>query len=193
MPPRGIVHADDVLCVAGAERLVVAVWHGVPTEQHVALIDAQVAERIRLRSEAVLLIVVENAVLPDSASRARMTQTMSNNKDGLLAVQVCLEIGGVWGSTMRALGRALALASRTRIPTLFSDSVEDAMRDLEALLGKDKLDAGSAVRAVADVRTEYHQRLGFVTLPPTSAAGSERPSDAAPAQGALGRLERGGA
>lgn len=166
MAPRGIVHADEVLCIAGAERLVVAVWHGIPTERHVGLLDAQITERIRLHSEAVLLIVVESRVLPDGPSRARMTQTMSNNKDGLLAVQVCLEVGGVWGSTMRALGRALSLASRTRIPTLFSNTIEEAVRDLEALLGAEKFDAAWALRTVDEVRTSYHQRLGLIQAVP---------------------------
>jgi hypothetical protein len=166
MAPRGIAHLDEILCVAGAERLALAVWHGVPTARHVGLIDAQVKERIRMRSEAVLLIVVENAVLPDGPSRSRMTQTMSNNKEGLLAVQVCLELGGVWGSSMRALGRALTLASRTRIPTLFSDTVNEGLRDVEALVGKDKLDAAWALRLVDDVRTSYHQRLGLQDAEP---------------------------
>jgi hypothetical protein len=193
MPSRGIVYADEVLCVAGADRLVVAIWHGVPSERHVALIDAQVSERIRLRSEAILLIVVEDAVLPDGPSRARMTQTMTNNKDALLAVQVCLEIGGVWGSTMRALGRALSLASRTRIPTLFSDAVPAALRELETLLGKDKLEAETATRIVEDLRLEYHQRLGIASTPPRSISERATEEQVLAVQGGLGRLERGGA
>lgn len=193
MPSRGIVYADEVLCVAAADRLVVAIWHGVPSERHVAQIDAQVAERIRLRSEAILLIVVEDAVLPDGPSRARMTQTMTNNKDGLLAVQVCLEIGGVWGSTMRALGRALSLASRTRIPTLFSNTVGDALRALETSLGKDKIDGAAATRTVEDLRLEYHQRLGIASTPPRSISDPPTEEQMLAVQGGLGRLERGGA
>jgi hypothetical protein len=188
---RRIVYADEVLCVAGADRLVVAIWRGQPSEPHVAQIDAQVAERIRLRSEAILLIDVESPVLPDGRSRARMTQTMANNKDGLLAVQVCLEIGGVWGSTMRALGRALALASRTRIPTLFSETIGEAMRALEALLGKERIDGAAAARIVEDVRLEYHQRLGRVSTPPQSISEPATEEQMLAVEAGLGRPERG--
>ena len=94
---------------------------------------------------------------------------------------------------MTALMLVFPLASRTRIPTLFSDNVGVAMRDLEALLGKDKIDSVTAARIVEDLRLEYHQRLGIASTPPRSVSDPPTEEQMLAVQGGLGRLERGGA
>jgi len=155
---RGIVHADDVLCTAAEDQLAIAIWQGTPTEYHVLKIHEAVAERVQLYSRALLLVVVARPVLPDEPSRRRMTAVMDSFKDQLMAINVCIEVGGLFGAALRTMGRAITLASRARTPTLFSDSLQQAAEQLHSLLGPSLIDTERVQRAVQGIRTDYTSR-----------------------------------
>ena len=158
MLSRGIVHEDDVLCTAADEKLAVALWYGAPTEFHVGKIHEVVAERVRMYTSAVLLVIVAKPVLPDEASRRGMSKLMGHFQSGILAVDVCIEVDGLFGAALRTMGRAITVASGTRTPTLFSRNVPEAAMQLEDALGMSVIRADTVRRVADGVRTNYSSR-----------------------------------
>lgn len=165
MLSRGIAHEDEILCTAADEKLAVALWYGIPSEFHVGKIQEVVAERVRLYTGAVLLVIVTKPVLPDEASRQRMSALMDHFPGTLLAIDVCIEVEGLYGKALRTMGRAITLSSRARIPTYFSHSVPEAARQLEEALGAQVVEATHVESVVARVRTTYTSRRPPAMLP----------------------------
>ena len=147
-----------MFCTAAEDDLAIAIWHGTATEYHVLKIHEAVAERVRLYSRALLLVVVAKPVLPDEASRRRMTGVMDAFKDTLLAINICIEVDGLFGAALRTMGRAITLASRSRTPTSFSDSLEQATDQLQSIVGPSAFNPERVRQAVEGIRTDYSSR-----------------------------------
>lgn len=165
MLSRGIVHEDEILCTAADEKLAVALWYGVPTEYHVDRIHQVISERVRLYRAAVLLVIVTKPVLPDEHSRRRMSGVMDDFRQALLAINVCIEVDGLFGAALRTMARGIMLASRSRTPTTCSNSVSEAAQQLERALGNKVLTAKHVLEVVAGVRNNYSSRRPPAMLP----------------------------
>lgn len=165
MLSRGIVHEDEVLCAAADAKLALAVWYGVPTEFHLDRIDQVIGERVRLYSAAVLLIIVTKPVLPDETCRRRMSGIMHEHRKSLLAIDVCIEVDGLFGGALKTLARGIVLASRARTPTTCSTSVPEAAEQLERAVGRDVLSAEQIRKVVFGVRTNYSSRRPPAMIP----------------------------
>jgi hypothetical protein len=151
----GMLHSDQVLCAATLDRLAIAVWHGEPTLRHMDILEDMVRERVRLYSKAILLIIIEAPVLPAEASRKRMSQVMDRYKSALSAIAVVIEVGGLFGTALRALGRGVVVASGARTPTAFASTVDEAIETLYSALADAELDAQQVASAVLNFRKRY--------------------------------------
>jgi hypothetical protein len=151
----GILHADETLCTAADERLAIAVWHGEPTLHHMNLLEDMVRERVRLYASNILLVIVEQPVLPAEASRARMTEVMVRYKENLAAIGVVIEVEGLFGMALRTLGRGVVVASRTRTPTTFASSVAEAVDNMGQAFNHARLEPTRVLQSVHQIRARY--------------------------------------
>jgi hypothetical protein len=151
----GTLHSDETLCTAAHDRLALAVWHGEPTLHHMNLLEDMVRERVRLYTNAILLVIVERPVLPAEASRTRMSEIMARYRDSLLAIGVVLEVEGLFGTALRALGRGVVVASHSRTPTSFASSVDEALARLGSALADARLQLPTVSTWIGEVRTRY--------------------------------------
>jgi hypothetical protein len=151
----GILHADQTLCTAAEERLAIAVWHGEPTLHHMNLLEDMVRERVRLYASNILLVIVEQPVLPAEASRSRMTEVMIRYRESLAAIGVVIEVDGLFGMALRTLGRGVVVASRTRTPTTFARSVTEAVDNMVEAFSNARLDPMRVLKSVHQIRERY--------------------------------------
>lgn len=156
---NGILHSDGTLCTAAHDRLAVAVWHGEPTLHHMNLLEDMVRERIRLYESAILLVIVERPVLPAEASRSRMSEVMARYRDSLTAIGVVLEVDGLFGVALRALGRGVVVASRSRTPTWFANTVEEALTQMASAFSDARLEQPRVLSWIGEMRERYSSSI----------------------------------
>lgn len=156
---NGILHSDGTLCTAAHDRLAVAVWHGEPTLHHMNLLEDMVRERVRLYESAILLVIVERPVLPAEASRSRMSEVMARYRDRLTAIGVVLEVDGLFGVALRALGRGVVVASRSRTPTWFVNSVEEALTQMASAFSDARLEQPHVLSWISEMRARYSSSM----------------------------------
>jgi hypothetical protein len=156
---NGIMHSDGTLCTAAHERLAVAVWHGEPTLHHMNLLEDMVRERVKLYESAILLVIVERPVLPAEASRSRMSEVMARYRDSLLAIGVVLEVDGLFGVALRALGRGVVVASRSRTPTCFTNTVQEAISQMASSFSDARLEQPQVLTWISEMRARYSSSM----------------------------------
>ena len=156
---NGILHSDGTLCTAANDRLAMAVWHGEPTLHHMNLLEDMVRERVRLFESAILLVIVERPVLPAEASRARMTEVMMRYRESLTAIGVVLEVDGLFGVALRALGRGVVVASRSRTPTWFASTVEEAITQMASAFSDARLAQPQVSSWISEMRARYSSSI----------------------------------